>query len=51
MELFSGEIQDSKKVFCKQKKIITITAAMKGGLFGVSFKKFNILPLASKFLL
>jgi hypothetical protein len=52
MELSSGKIQDSKKVFIIRKKIIRIMA---GANRRVScrelFKKFNILPLVSEFLL
>jgi hypothetical protein len=53
MELFSGETQQTaKKVFYIQKKIIRITAGTKRrAKCRDLFKKFNILPLASEFLL
>jgi hypothetical protein len=53
MELFSGETPtDSKKLFYIQKKIIRIMAGTKRrASCGELFKKFNILPLASEFLL
>jgi hypothetical protein len=53
MELFFwGNSTDSTKVFYIQKKIIRIMAGIKrrASCWEV-FKKFNILPLASKFLL
>jgi hypothetical protein len=53
MELFSGETQQTaKKVFYIQKKIIRIMAGNKRRVSCRElFKKFNILPVASKFLL
>jgi hypothetical protein len=53
MELFSGETeQTARKYFYIQKKIFTIMASTKRRASGrESFKKFNILPLASEFLL
>jgi hypothetical protein len=53
MELFSWETrQTAKKVFYIQKKIIRIMGGTKRrASCRELFKKFNILPLASKFLL
>jgi hypothetical protein len=53
MELFSGVTQQTaKKVFYNQKTIIRIMAGTRrrASCRGL-FKKFNILPLASEFLL
>jgi hypothetical protein len=53
MELFSGENQQTaKKVFYIQKKIIRIMASTKRrASCRELFKKINILPLVSEFLL
>jgi hypothetical protein len=53
MELFSGETQQAaKKYFTSKRKIITTMAGtIKRALYREFFKKFNILPLASEFLL
>jgi hypothetical protein len=50
--IFWGNSADSKKVFYMQWKIIRIMAGSKRReTYGKLFKKFNVLPLASKFLL
>jgi hypothetical protein len=50
--IFWGNSTDSKKVFHIQKKIIKIMAGTKRrASCRELFKKFNILPLASEFLL
>jgi hypothetical protein len=50
--IFGGNSADSKKVFYTQKRIIRIMAATKRrASCRELFKKFNILPLASEFLL
>jgi hypothetical protein len=50
--IFSGNSMDNKKVFYIQKKIIGIMAGIKRrASFRELFKKINILPLASEFLL
>jgi hypothetical protein len=50
--IFWGNSTDSKKVFYIQKKIIRIMASTKmRASCRELFKKFNILPLASKFVL
>jgi hypothetical protein len=47
-----GNSTDSKRVFIIQKKIISIVAGVKRRVSCIElFKKFNILPLASEFLL
>jgi hypothetical protein len=52
MELSSEEIQQTAKEFIIQKKIIRKMAGVKRRVFCKElFKKFNILPLASEFLL
>jgi hypothetical protein len=50
--IFWGNSTDSKKVFYIQKRIIRIMAgAKRRASCRELFKKFNILPLASEFLL
>jgi hypothetical protein len=49
--IFWGNSTDSNKVFYIQKKIIRIMAGVKSSLSCRKFQKFNILPLASEFIL
>jgi hypothetical protein len=50
--IFCGNSTDSKTVFYMQKKIIRILAGIERiASFRELFMKFNIFPLASKFLL
>jgi hypothetical protein len=52
MELCSGEIQQTTRVFIFQKKIIKIMAGVKGRVSCRElFKKFDILALVTEFLL